>query len=153
MKYTRKTAMILLILLSLSVQKSFSQNIINLELLVGTWGFDYEASVSMMSIQERSKLNKIKKDASRFSHLKAVYKDRKVSFMETGIYLQEQRGGRKVDARWLLNKSNHLELISPRGTRAIYEILVLSKKQLVLKRIVTDKRRPIFSIASYKWKG
>lgn len=123
---------IALILLVFSVSQTISAQSPE-EQLVGTWIFDYEAS--LQSISEKSKDDYPKMDATRQSKVSARYKNSEVTFNMDGTYSQVLLNGRTYLATWIINDDNNLKVIYSKDRVALFMIENIGIDNLELNQI------------------
>lgn len=143
MKFNKKIAIVLLVLISLTTQKVLSQNNIDTELLIGTWVFDYDKSIIEMDEQMKTRFDKIEIKTL----IEKAYKGRKISFMKDGLCLIETSNETKTNIKWSLKKNNIIELLDERGSKKTYLISMLNSNKLVLipEKLIDKKRNALFS--------
>ena len=143
MKFNKKIAIVLLVLISLTAQKVLSQNIIDTELLIGTWVFDYDKSILEMDEQIKSRFDKIEIKTL----IEKAYKGRKISFMKDGLCLIETPNETKTNIKWSLKKDNIIEFLNEKGSKKTYLISTLNSNKLLLinKKLINKKRNSLFS--------
>ncbi|GAA3626415.1 lipocalin family protein [Flavivirga jejuensis] len=106
------------------------------EQLIGTWTFDYQASLGSMTQKSKDHYNKM--DASRQSKLSTTYKDRKITFNSDDSYVQVLSDGRTTNANWTINSKNNLEFKLPNGRTIPFKIVTLQNNTLILSQIKSN---------------
>ncbi|GAA3655893.1 hypothetical protein [Flavivirga jejuensis] len=106
---------------------------ITLEQLIGTWTFDYQASINNMS--QKSKAHYAQMDIALQSKISTRYKNRKVTFNDDGSYVQVLTGGKNTTAAWAINKDNNLEITALNEKTILFKIKKLERNTLILSQI------------------
>ena len=106
----------------------------NIDKLLGTWTFDYQASVGNMSQGSKAHLNKM--HASRKDRLSEIFMDRKVTFSADSSFVQVLADGRTTNAKWSTD-NNVLKISTPSGKNVLFRIKKLESDNLILSPINT----------------
>ena len=117
--------------------------------LVGTWIFDYEASITKMESKAKALFGKMKE--TQKNHLESLYIGRVMSFTTDGNFSQQISESKTTTGTWTLNKNNKkLELSNAKGKKLTLKISMLNTTSLVLKLIETGNRRALISEWHFK---
>lgn len=124
-------------------QTSTSQNI--QEQIVGTWTFDYEASLSNMD--EASKAHYARIGAERQNRISGAYKGRKITFNADGSYTQVFSNGKSSTITWAIKGNKDLEITTSDGRSIPFKIEELGTNKLILSPVNTkgNKASVLFS--------
>ena len=135
-----KTIM-LLALFTMALQYSYAQTR-DKSPLIATWTFDYETA--LRSMDENAKTHYSKMDTSRRTRLEELYRNRKLTFLEDGTYVQEIADGRKREGTWKV-KDRSLVLTDADNFDYDYSIVELSDSRISIKLIITGKAQPLLT--------
>ncbi|GAA3630769.1 hypothetical protein GCM10022397_15610 [Flavivirga jejuensis] len=121
-------------LVLLSIPQTLSGQTIQEE-LIGTWTFDYQASLNSMAQKSKTHFNEM--NTVRKSKLSSTYKNRKITFNTDGSYVQVLSDGRTTNANWATNTNNNLAITNPNGKTVLFKIKKLETNSLILSQINT----------------
>lgn len=128
-------------------EQAIAQNTFNTDFLQGAWIFDYNQSLTSADQESQAYYEKMKADVSRLARFEAANKDRKISFVDNNVYLQKRINGSVVSGTWSFIDASHIEVLSSKGSRIIFEIVYLTQNQLALKNTsATNNGNPVFSV-------
>ncbi|AXP80443.1 hypothetical protein CJ739_1354 [Mariniflexile rhizosphaerae] len=114
--------------------------------LIGTWAFDYEASLAAMDSNGRSQLKDMERSPMRLQRFESVYKGRRISFFGDGRFVLSLADGRGTDAKWELRNDQQIALVDSRGIEKNYKIILLTSDRLVIGvQKVFEKTKPLFT--------
>ncbi|GAA3614599.1 lipocalin family protein [Flavivirga amylovorans] len=126
----KNTAIVLLVLLSLFVNKGFSQEAVDTNFLTGTWIFNYESSKAKVDIKTKERIDNLKVDDK--TKFEEAYKNRKLTFNADGTFTQQLSNEKSISGTWVLNNKD-VVLTMLQGNTKAFKIKKLSATSLVLK--------------------
>lgn len=132
---------IALLVLILSCYTGFAQ--IKKEQLIGTWVFDYPASVANM---EAGAKKVVAQTPKLQVGLEKSFRNRQLSFYSDGNYLLRLQSGKQVTGTWNMNAINGSKLLmSSSQHTANLTVVQVTTTSLVLKAINNGKTKPILA--------
>jgi len=131
----------LLALFTMALQYSYAQTG-DTSSIIATWTFDYETA--LRSMDEDAKTHYAKMDTNRRTRLEELYKNRKLTFLEDGTYVQEIADGRKREGTWKV-RGKLLVLTDADDFDYDYSIVELSDSRVSIKLIITGKAQPLLT--------
>lgn len=109
----------------------------SIDLLVGTWTFNYNDSQKKIEKSTKSKFDSLTKQQR--TAMEAIYKDRQITFGNDGNFVLTLADGRKFTGTWKLNdKEKAIDITAPNGNVFTQNIKKLTVTELVLKLKVQE---------------
>ena len=85
------------------------------ELLIGTWSFNYDSSISKMEAEMKVRLETMPQ--TQRSSIEKAYKNRKITFYANGNYLISISDGSQAAGSWILTENgNTIKMTSSKGS-------------------------------------
>ncbi len=141
MKQILKTLM-LLIAFSLTTVHGYAQNNIDINLLQGSWTFDYDTSLANIDAQSKKRVSKMKPAIKNM--LKQSYRNRQLTFFKNGEYLQVFSNGKEQTGNWS-DRGFVLEIKNNKGRGKRFRVVLLSDSKLVLRPLTKGKLKAVFT--------
>ncbi len=100
--------------------------------LVGTWTFDYQASLDKMRPSTIVHFDTI--DLAQRTQIIQAYTNRKVTFTQDGGFIQVLSDGRRSLGTWtIIGSGNVLQITDPSGKHQVHKIHQINQNTLVIK--------------------
>lgn len=125
---------IIVLLVMLSLPQMLSAQTLG-EQLLGTWTFDYQASLNDRTQSSVAHMNTM--DTARKNKITATYSNRKVTFNTDGSFFQQLADGRTTMATWAVDNAN-LVVTAPNGRTLQFQIKAIQPNRLTLGQINTS---------------
>ena len=117
------------------------------EQFIGTWDFDFNASIANMEVKAKAILQKIPAVQGK---LEKAYKNRQITFGIDGHYVLHLADGRKTNGTWTFDstatRNNSITLISSENQIQKMIVIFISIDKLILKpQDDSSNGKPMFS--------
>lgn len=131
-----------LFLLVIIPSTSRGQNF-NTDQIIGEWIFDYDESLALMDPSAQQYFAQL--DANNLAKVQEAYQNRKLSFEEGGIFIQEMTNGHSIKGNWSL-ENGFLSISNSSGNTILFKVKRLNEALLLIPRKSTnDRASMIFS--------
>ncbi|WP_140487076.1 hypothetical protein [Flavobacterium sp. GSA192] len=142
MRYSIKIIGVLLVIFNYSVSRAQTQN----DQLIGTWIFDFNASVFNMEEKAKAIIQKLPAVQEK---LEKSYKNRQITFGVDGHYTLYLSDGRQTNGIWTFDstatRNNTIDLITSENQIQKFIVLFISTDKLILKPQDDSNGKPMFS--------
>jgi len=140
MNYIIKTLMLLMVF-SLWTVDSAAQKTIDINLLHGSWSFDYDTSFENMDTKSKKHVSKMKPAIKKM--LEQNYRNRQLTFSKNREYLQVFSNGKERIGSWS-SADTVLEIKNRKGRSKRFRLVLLSPTNLVLRPLTKGKLKAVF---------